>query len=356
MSEDQNYQDTLVDEQALERYFEKQLGPADTYDITYHSQGHSNETLFVTWGRKDLVLRRPPPGATAETAHDVGREYRIMDALQETEVPVPETILWCDDESVIGGEFYVMRREKGDVIRDTEPDRFAVPERRRGIGEELIDGLVSIHGVDYETVGLGDFGRADGYIERQVDRWHNQFDWAFEVTADARPLPQLSTIADWLDSNVPESSANALVHGDYKPDNVMFSPDTDPEIASIFDWELSTLGDPLFDLGWLLSYWRHPSDPERAVPDLMPTFMEQEGYPTRKELLEQYERETGVEVRHQRFYRTLAVYKLAALGEMFFRRHLEGNADDPMYPKMREGVPALLERAQRIIDGEEPLD
>lgn len=355
MSDNRDYRERLVDEQSLADYFEDHLGPADEYDISYHSEGHSNETLFIAWGDADLVLRRPPPGKTAETAHDVLREYRIMDALQGTAVPVPETVLACTDPSVLGCDFYVMYRVEGDVIRDREPDRFGTPDRRQQFGEQLVDTLVEIHAVDYDGVGLGELGRPDGYIERQVERWHKQFEWALAVTARERNLPQRDRVADWLDRNVPETSPNTLVHGDYKPDNVMVSPADTPEVVSVFDWELSTLGDPRFDLGWLLLYWRHAEDAPPAVPDLSPTFMEQEGYPSRGDLVERYETQSDIEFRHGRFYRTLAVYKLAALGEMFFRRHLEGNADNPMYPTMREGVPALFERATRIIDGDEPL-
>lgn len=355
MNDKQDYQAALVDEQALTEYLETHLGAVDEYSMEYHSEGHSNETLFVTWGAEELVLRRPPPGETADTAHDVVREYRIMDALQDTPIPVPETLLACEDESIIGGEFYVMAREKGEVIRDKEPERFASPNQRRRIGEELVDSLVSIHTVDYEAVGLGDIGQPDGYIKRQVDRWDTQFEWALGVTKDERGLPERTEITKWLQANCPDSSVDSLVHGDYKPDNVIFSPGDEPVIGSVFDWELSTLGDPRFDLGWLLSYWRHPDDPPPAVSELYPRFMEVEGYPTRQELVDRYERQVGIEFANERFYRALAVYKLGALGEMFFRRHLEGNANNSMYPKMREGVPMMLDRAKRIIDGNEPL-
>lgn len=159
---------------------------------------------------------------------------------------------------------------------------------------------------------------------------------------------------EWLEDNVPtdDKYPHTLVHGDYKLDNVMFGPSDNPEVAAIFDWELSTLGDPFTDLGWMLFYWREPKDPEPAIPSLDQPFMTNEGYPTRRELIDRYERKTGFEYDDPTFYWVLATYKLAGLGEMFFRRHLEGNADDPMYPKMRDGVPALADQALAIIDGE----
>jgi aminoglycoside phosphotransferase (APT) family kinase protein len=350
-----DYLNRIVDEESLADYLERELGPADEYEIDRHQEGHSNETLFVTWGDQELVLRRPPPGEKADTAHDVLREYRVVDALQETDVRVPTTVLASNDHSVVGSDFYLMERVEGDVLRDEEPARLADPDSRARIGNELVDRLAEIHAVDYEEIGLGDFGRPDGYTERQVERWHEQFDWAFEVTADERGIPAVAEVESWLDDNVPDSYPYALVHGDYKPDNVMFGRGEPPEIVGIFDWELSTLGDPRFDLGWLLTYWRDADDPEPAIPELVPTFTEREGYPTKADLVERYEATTGTRFEHGRFYRVLSVYKLAALCEMFFRRHLEGNADNPMYPKMRERVPAMADWAKRILEGEEPL-
>jgi aminoglycoside phosphotransferase (APT) family kinase protein len=345
----------LVDEAALASYLEAELGPVETYEVSHHQEGHSNETLFVTWGERELVVRRPPPGEIAETAHDVLREFRVVDRLQGTDARVPETVLASEDHDVMGSDFYVMERVEGDVLRETEPDRFANSESRERVGKELVDTLCEIHAVDYQAVGLGEFGYPDGYTERQVDRWGKQYAWAMETTSEERDLPQLAPVSEWLESECPTDYPHALVHGDYKLDNVMYAPGTPPELVSVFDWELSTLGDPRADLGWMLSYWRDGGDPEPAIPELTTTFMEGEGYPTRQELVDRYERKAGIPFEHERFYRTLAVYKLGALGEMFFRRYLEGNSDDPMYPKMRERVPALLDRAQRIINGDEPL-
>jgi aminoglycoside phosphotransferase (APT) family kinase protein len=368
MTDDEtDYFERLVDEDALGSYLADRLGEPgglenpdqldedDQYSVRHHPEGHSNETLFVTWGDRELVVRRPPPGETAETAHDVLREYRVLDALQGTDVPVPPTVLACEDQSVLGSDLYVMERVEGDVLRDAEPDRFRTPDARRRIGQELVDTLAEIHALDYGAVGLGEFGHPEGYTQRQVERWTTQLGWAFERTAEAREVPELRDVGDWLAENCPTDHAHTLVHGDYKLDNVMFAPGTPPELAAVFDWEMATLGDPLADLGWMLSHWRDPGDPDPATPELTPTFMESGDYPTRRDLVGRYEDRTGIEYEHDRFYRTLAVYKLAALGEMFYRRYLEGNSDDPMYPKMADRVPALARRAERIIDGEDPL-
>ncbi|ELY95367.1 phosphotransferase family protein [Natrialba taiwanensis] len=349
------YYERLVDEDALVAYLSDHLEAVEDYEISRHQEGHSNETLFVTWGDRELVIRRPPPGETADTAHDVLREFRVTDAVADTAVPVPEPALACEDHDVIGSDFYVMEHLEGDVLREDEPARFADPEYRERIGEELVDTLASIHDVDYEAVGLGEFGRPAGYTDRQVERWGQQLMWAFEVTADEREVPALYEVGSWLQEHAPESHSHTLVHGDYKLDNVMFGPGEPPELIGVFDWEMATLGDPRADLGWMLSYWRDAKDPEPAIPELTNRFMERDGYSTRRELVARWEARTGFEFEHERFYRALAVYKLAGLGEMFFRRYLEGNSDDPMYPRMEDRVPALAARAQRIIEGDEPL-
>ncbi|EMA60202.1 phosphotransferase family protein [Halorubrum lipolyticum] len=352
MTTDPDYRDRLVDEDALASYLRAEFGPADAFSVERHAAGHSNETLFVAWGDRDLVIRRPPPGETADTAHDVLREHRVVDALGDTDVPVPRTLRACDDHGVLGSDFYVMERTAGDVLRDDEPDRFADPAARERVGTELVDALAAIHDVDYAAVGLAEFGRPAGYTARQVDRWTAQLDWAFEATEAVRAVPELVELGEWLAANAPDDHPDALVHGDFKLDNAMYGPGTPPEIVAVFDWELSTLGDPLADLGWLLLFWHDAGDPTPAMPELMPTFTARAGYPTRGELVDRYESATGRSFRRERFYRALAAYKMAALGEMFLARHLRGDADDPLYPTMESAVPALAERALAYVEGE----
>ncbi len=348
--------DDLVDYDGLREFLTDELGETETFDVERHEQGFSNETLFVTWDDRELVVRRPPPGETADTAHDVLREYAPIDALQETDVPVPRTIAACEDTSVLGSVFYVMERVEGDVLRFSAPGRFNDPDHQRRIGEEMIDTLAAIHTVDYEAVGLGEFGNPEGFTERQVERWTEQIEWAFEETTAEREVPELERVGDWLAENVPENSPDALVHGDYKLDNVVFGPGTPPEITGVLDWEMSTLGDPLCDLGWLLFFWPEEKDP---LPPIMqtiaPPFLTAGEYLTRATLTERYEDKTGFAVDNHRFYRVLAVYKMAALGEMFYARYLMGNSDNRFYEMMDDGVPAMAEQAVGIIEGDQPL-
>ena len=354
MTDQREYLDRLYDEGRLTRFLEAEVGPGGPLTVEYHQAGHSNETLFVDWGDRELVLRRPPAGETADAAHDVLREYRVMSALDGTAVPVPPTVAACEDHGVVGSEFYLMERLEGDVIRDEEPDRFAAPDQRRALSKRFVDTLAEIHTLDPGSVGLDDLGHPDGYTERQVERWTDQLEWAFEVTAEDRPVPGLRGVADWLEANVPAEYDYTLLHGDYTLDNVMFGPGTPPELVGVFDWEMSTRGDPLMDLGWLLAMWYDPKDPQFDDP-LHSRIEARPGYFTRRELLDRYEERTGRAFSNGRFYRTFGVFKVASACEMMYRRHLEGNADDPSYPLMERYVPAMADRARRIIDGEEPL-
>jgi len=349
-----DYLDRLYDEDALAAFLAREVGPGSDLRIEYHQAGHSNETLMVYWGDRELVLRRPPAGATADSAHDVLREYRVMAALQDSDVPVPTTVAACDDHDVVGSDFYVMERLRGDVIRDEEPERFATPDRRRQLSEAFVDVLAEIHTLDPAEFGLDDLGHPDGYTERQVERWTRQLEWAAEVTENDRPVPVVWEVAEWLDANVPADYDHALVHGDFKLDNVMFGPGTPPEVVGVFDWEMCTRGDPSMDLGWLLVDWVEPKDPEISDP-LRSGITARPGYPTRRELLDRYEAKTGRTFAHERFYRAFGAFKSASACEMMYRRYLEGNSENPAYELMGERVPRMAERARRIVEGEEPL-
>jgi aminoglycoside phosphotransferase (APT) family kinase protein len=345
------YVNQLVDKDALEQYLAGTLGETDRFDVTYHQQGHSNETLFVIWGDRELVLRRPPPGETAESAHDVLREYYIYSRLEETPIPVPKTVLACEDPSVLSCDFYVMERVNGEVIDAKEPDRFAEPKFRKAISEEFIDTLTEIHTLDYEAAGLGELGRSDGFTERQVEKWTKQLNWAQSKTSDVRVINEFDRVGAWLEDNVPETYKHTLVHGDFTLDNTMFAPGIPPEIVTVLDWEMGTLGDPFTDLGWIFTMWPDPEDSEIETPELLPlsTITNRRGYLTRREFIERYEEQTGFRFQNVKFYRVFGVYKLAAVGEMFFARHLEGQSTDQLYPHMEEEVPRLADRALQII-------
>jgi aminoglycoside phosphotransferase (APT) family kinase protein len=338
----------LIDPDALRRYLATHL-PGHDAPLTVERvrSGHSNETCFVTLGDEQWVLRRPPRGPLLPTAHDVGREYRVLVALSQTHVPVPRPLLMCDDASIIGAPFYLMARVHGNVIREQLPPPFDtdVPARR-GLGIELVDRLVELHAVGWQHVGLSDFGKPAGYLERQLRRWTGQLD-----ASRTRPLPDLEAVSAWLRTQLPESGRTTIVHGDYRLDNVMYAEGAPPRIVAIFDWEMATLGDPLADLGYMLSFWREPADPPSPFADAAWRITGMPGFATRAELIERYVERSGRRVDHIAFYMALAIWKLAIVLEGSYARHLAGTTDDPFFTQLDAGVPALAKRALDVCRG-----
>ena len=335
----------LVDEAALARYLEEHLPGGGDLTVTRHQAGHSNETFFLRWGARELVLRRPPLGAFLPTAHDVGREYRVLAALEDTDVRVPRTVLACSDESIIGAPFYLMEKVDGVVVRTELPDAFSSEQDRAAIGDELIDALVELHSIDPASCGLADFGRPGGYLQRQLKRWSGQMELTLPLT---RPLPDLQAIGRWLEAHLPASQAATIVHGDYKLDNVMLAPQAPARLVTILDWEMSTLGDPLADLGWMTSFWREADDPAVSIFSDLNRVTTLPGFKTRAELIARYERATGWDCSALEWYQVLAIWKLAILLEGSYARHLAGMTDDPFFAQMEEGVPALARRALEV--------
>jgi aminoglycoside phosphotransferase (APT) family kinase protein len=339
----------LVDPEALARYLDTALPDTagQPLDVVRIRGGHSNETFFVTRGASKWVLRRPPRGPLLPTAHDVAREYRVLCGLIQTTVPVPRPVLHCADTSVLGAPFYLMERTQGDVIRETLPPAFASDvAARAALGYELIDRLADLHAVDYAAVGLGDLGKPVGYLERQIRRWTGQLD-----ASRNRPLPDLDAVTQWLADHLPESPPAAIVHGDYRLDNVMYASEAPARIIAILDWEMATLGDPLADLGYLLSFWMEPDDPTTALEDSW-RVTALPGFPTRAQLVARYAERTGRVMTHVPFYVALAIWKLAILLEGSYKRHLAGTTDDPFFATLGEGVPALARRALAVCRGE----
>lgn len=334
--------DALIDEASLGAWLDERLG-AGALEVTRHRAGHSNETFFVDHGARRMVLRRPPRGAFLPTAHDVEREYRVLSALQGSPVRVPRTVLVCTTEDVIGAPFYLMERVQGVVVRTAPPAYLDAVERRR-VGEELVDALVELHSVDVEACGLGGFGKP-GYLERQLRRWRGQMELTLPST---RPLPDLEALGVWLADNLPPSQDHTLVHGDYKLDNVMFSAAAPARLLAILDWEMSTLGDPLADLGWMISFWLESDDPSDDLFAELNRVTALEGFPSRSELVTRYAEATGRNVGALDWYRVLATWKLAILLEGSYARHLAGATDDPFFARMEAGVPALALRGRAV--------
>ena len=278
--------------------------------------GHSNLTYKVTDAAGNrFVLRRPPLGHVLATAHDMGREHRIISALGPTPVPVAPALAFCDDADVNGAPFYVMGYVDGHVIRDADGARATFTEaQRRAAGHSLVDVLADIHAVDPDDVGLGDLGRKEGYIERQLRRWHGQ--WEQSKTRD---LPVVDEVHAALASSMPDQGPASIVHGDYRLDNCML--DDEARVVAVLDWEICTLGDPLADVGLLLVYWTEPTDEHPALLTA-PTVVE--GFPGRAELLARYAERSGRDVGAVDYYVAFGYWKLACIIEGVYARYLGG--------------------------------
>jgi aminoglycoside phosphotransferase (APT) family kinase protein len=279
-------------------------------EVALIAGGKSNLTYRVRSDAGEVVLRRPPLGHVLPTAHDMAREHRVQTALAPTPVPVARTLHLEPADGVLGAPFYVMERVVGHVCRDALPAGYAdPPDARARIGNAFVDALADLHAVDAAAVGLGDFGRPAGYMERQLRRWGRQ--WESTRTAE---LPQLERLLDDLARTVPAQQADAVVHGDYRLDNTVLHPTVPGEIVAVLDWEMSTLGDPLADLGMLLAYWCAADDDEALVAARMfPPVTTAEGFPGRAEIVDRYAARTGFDVGDVRWYQAFAYLKLAVI-------------------------------------------
>lgn len=341
----------LVNESALRSYLDQKLPGENTgasLVIERVSAGHSNETFLIRRGNQEFILRRPPLGPLLPTAHDVIREFRFITALKGTGVPVPEAILACEDNFVIGAPFYLMEKVNGVVIRREIPRQFQNPESGQTIAWELVKTLVKLHKVEWQKTGVATLGKPEGYLARQLKRWTGQLEGAYN-----RPLPDLLLVGEWLRENLPDSPPPSIVHGDFRIDNCMYSSTPPPRVLAVLDWEMATIGDPLADLGYLLSYWRDQEDPEPDFPREMGYITIQPGFPTRREIIGNYSHLLGrnIEPDRMRFYITLAIWKLAILLEGSYKRHLAGTTDDPFFASLQTGVPALARRALNVARG-----
>ena len=301
-------------------------------------EGHSNVTYLIRRDGGAWVLRRPPRPPLPPSAHDVLREATLLRALEDTPVRVPRVLASCDDERVIGAPFYVMERIHGEVI-NTELPAGLDGER---IGDELIDALVEIHAVDWRACGLEGFGKPSGYLERQLRRFTGL--WEHNQT---REIAELDEVTAWLHEHRPESGPATIVHGDYRLGNVMF---TGRDLSAVFDWELATIGDPLADVGYLVATWAQADDPPSVVATLT-TVTREPGFPTRDELIARYEERCGRSMGDLRWYTTLALWKSAVFLEGSYMRRLAGTTEDPFFDRLKDGVPALAERARSTVFG-----
>jgi len=333
-----------VDVGPLRRFLDDALGEQVAITVTPMTGGGSCEVFAVDRGPARWVLRRAPRHASSATAHDVLREFRILDAIKDEPVAIARPIVACDDDAVFGGPFYVMERIDGKPILQSVPEAWATATETHGRAlEELVDALVAIHSVDWRACGLGEMAHTDGYLSRQLTRWLTQLD-----SYGGRALPAARHVADWLGAHRPLDQAAALCHGDYKLDNVLFAPEAPPHLLAVVDWEMAAIGDPLIDLAWALIF--HPGEGTMPLGTTREPRFDLDALPGRKELVDRYTARSGRDTSAIGWYDVFARWKLAIVLEGSYAKFQRGQSDKPIHEFFGSQVDLLLDSAITVVD------
>ena len=327
-----------LDAQKLESFLRSHFpNEAATFVVKQFPSGHSNLTYSIQLGNRAMVLRRPPFGSKVKSAHDMGREFHVLSKLHPAYPPAPQVLLYCEDDSVLGAPFYLMEPISGVILRRDPPAVLPfTPDTTRGLCESFIDNLARLHGINYAAIGLGDLGKPQGYLERQVRGWIERYH-----ASKTHDIPEVDEISQWVQQNLPASSYATLIHNDYKFDNMILDPADLTKIIGLLDWEMCTLGDPLSDLGTALAYWVEASDPDdfqqlRWGPTNYPGSM------TRSELVERYAKSSGRDVSNMIFYLVFARFKVAVIVQQIYYRFHAGLTNDQRFASMPALVQTLL--------------
>ena len=320
-------------------------GESGVLVIRQYPSGHSNLTYAVKIGSREMVLRRPPFGSKVKTAHDMGREFRVLSKLHAHYAPAPQVLCFCDDDSVLGAPFYLMEPIHGVILRRNVPPGLDFSsEVVRRVSESFLDNLALLHSLDYSSVGLADLGKPQGYLERQVRGWIERY-----YGSKTHDLPEVEAISNWIQQHMPTSSAVALIHNDYKYDNVVLDPNDLTRIVGVLDWEMCTIGDPLTDLGSALAYWVDTGDP----PEILETRWGPTTYPgslTRAELAQRYAQKTGRDVSNMAFYVVFARFKIAVIVQQIYYRYHQGLTHDVRFAAMPHRIKLLLRAALQTAE------
>jgi aminoglycoside phosphotransferase (APT) family kinase protein len=316
-----------VDADRLGCYLAERLGHSlDRIVVEQFPAGSSNLTYLVRSDGDEYVLRRPPFGNTVRSAHDMHREFSVLSKLSTVYSPAPRPILFCDDESVIGSEFYLMERRRGLILRGaTPPALTGSPQLQRQVSKSFIDNLAQLHSIDYKAAGLSDLGNPVGYPRRQVEGWTRRY---FDAKTDE--WPELERAAEWLNQNIPDETGTSVLHNDYKFDNVMLDPNDLTKIAAVLDWEMVTLGDPLMDLGTTLGYWIGREGGE-AILDMPfnPRVLRENV--SRRELVDMYEEASGRDAANILYYFVFGLFKIAGIAQQIYARYVKGHTRDERF-------------------------
>ncbi len=329
----------------LTPYLQAQLNlPGAPVTVAQFPGGHSNLTYLVTVGERQFALRRPPFGSKVKTAHDMAREVRVLSKLADHYPRAPRPVLFCEDESVLGARFYLMERVRGVILRRELPPEMAIDAATaERLCASFVDALVELHAIDWRAVGLGDFGKPDGYVERQVSGWSKRY-----LDSQTDEIAEMASVGKWLAANLPRSPAPTIIHNDFKFDNLILNPDDITQIKAILDWEMSTIGDPLMDLGTALCYWVEAGDSEAMrMFRFGPTVLD--GMYTRRRLAEEYARRSGRDVSNINFYYAFGLFKTAVVAQQIYYRFKQGLTKDERFAAFIFAVRVLAAQAAATV-------
>jgi|CXWL01.1.fsa_nt_gi aminoglycoside phosphotransferase (APT) family kinase protein len=304
--------------------------------------GYSNLTFLLKTPGKEYVLRKPPKGANIKSAHDMGREFKVLSALQPVYKPIPAPILFCDDETIIGSPFYMMERVKGIILRNKIPKGLELSSgMMKSISESAVDNLAALHSINLETTGLINMGKPEGYIQRQVEGWIKRY-----FNAETDTIEKMNKTADWMQANMPADGEPAFIHNDYKYDNLVLDPENLNNIIAVLDWEMATVGNPLMDLGTSLGYWGEANDSDALKPFNL-TWLP--GNLTREEVVQRYATSKNISVPDMLFYYVFGSFKIGVIVQQIYARYKKGLTKDERFAGLIHVVNACAANAQKAI-------
>ena len=339
-------QDERFDEQQLREYLRGKLpGTENNLLVRQFGGGAANLTYLLDFTSHQYVLRRPPLGPVAPSAHDMAREYKVLSVLHQAYPYAPQAFIFCEDPTVIGAPFFIMERCQGTVVRTSIPKEYAdFPDAARIMSQALVDALADFHAVDYVSLGLEDLGKPDGFILRQIEGWYRRWQ-----AAKTEEVPEMEAVYTWLKDQQPPSNEFTLVHNDFKLDNTMLQSTNPGQVVAVFDWDMCTLGDPLSDLGALLTYWTEPDDlpfMQAVAKTFMPTG---ERFLTRAELVERYAARSGRDVSHIHFYHILGMFRVTVIIAQIYIRYYRGQTQDKRFAPFGVLVKNLAQAADAML-------
>ncbi|RFU69944.1 phosphotransferase family protein [Bacillus sp. V59.32b] len=337
-----------LDNDLLERYLRAKIDglPEAPFEMLQFPAGHSNLTYQLKIGEWEAVLRRPPLGPVAPKAHDMKREHFIISELHPHFPPAPKPILFSDDVTIVGSPFFIMERKHGLVFDTSFPEGFEATEKNcRKLSEIMVDKLVELHSIPYQETRLASISKPTGFIERQVEGWISRY-----LRAKTDEIPEVEPLLKWLTGHIPSQGEATIIHYDYKLNNAMFNEDV-TEMVGLFDWEMTTVGDPLADLGVAMGYWTEKNDPTMLKTGLgKPSVTVNEGFMTRKQFIEAYAKKSGRDVSDIGFYLTFAYFKLAVICQQIYYRYQKGQTNDPRFSHFNSFVRSLVIHGASIAE------